>query len=291
MSALALVPPPPSPTPPVALEQSLAKTLAEAGLAHMASAGLSADIPGGTSNQIVDFNALTTIAAFLATSGYKPRADWQAAFEAALVAAAREPGGSSSEFAVSAARGLGAMSAWGRRLPSEAAAPMLDATRRSLAAAPASALGPLLLGLLEVGAKPDGAWMCDWEAVTREVLEATSAWRATQLTDGSGCEEERAQRTCTAADVAALAAAAARSGNAAPGGSWTARLAAAAASLLQDFSDAGLASLASGIHGLRHKPDAPLAAAFQAELERRRGAVGSSAEIEAAAAWFAALRV
>lgn len=290
VSALAQVPPPLSAVLPVALEQSLAKTLAEAGLAQMASAGLTVETAGsGSGLDAEEFGALTEVAAFLAASGYKPRADWQVAFEAAVIAAARQLGGGSSGFATSAARALAALSTWSRRLPAAAMAPVLDASRRSLPAAPASALGPLLFGLLEVGAKPDGAWMCDWEGVTRDVLEATVASRSSQqsASDGRPADE---QQVGSAADVAAIAAAAARAGISAPGKTWTDRLAAVSASLLKEFSDADLSSLASGLHGLRHRPDASWTAAVQAEVERRRGVAAGSADVEAAAAWFAALR-
>ena len=250
VAALSAVPPPLPPSAPPQLEQALAAALVEATSALMASGSgqqqQQQQQQQGPSTQI-DFAPLAEVAGFLSAAGYKPRADWQSSFEAALLASCNLTAGGSSRGleAVAAARALSALAAWGRRLPSSTAQAVLAATRQALPGAPAAALGPLLLALQGVGAIPDGAWICDWEGVSRQALDEA----VTEPSAPIGTHP-----VCAPTDVASVIAAAARTGGSGPGEAWVARAAAAAAQSIPKMSDGDLATLASGLHGLRFRP-------------------------------------
>jgi hypothetical protein len=255
--------------------------------------------PDADANDALDVGSLAAVAGLLAASGFRPRAEWQAQFEGAL-AGALAPGGAARLGAGDLAGALSALAAWGRKAGPPLAGAAAEASRRALAEAPPGALGPLLLGLAGVGAPPGGAWMVDWEGVTRNALAAAAAapWRAGRGS-GSGGDGSAGTSSGGAAaagiapgDVASIVAAAARAPRWAPGDAWLARAGTAAAAALPDASDSELAALASGLHGLKFRPPLEWAAAAEAEVNRRRGGRGpGSADVAAAAAWLAALRV
>lgn len=259
--------------PPAELEAGLAAAIVEDTAARMAAAA-ARDL-GDLGD--LDLGALCEIAAALADAGYRPRAEWQQQFEASLLSAlAPPPGGNAGARLGPAAlaRGLRATGAWGRHAGPELCSAALEASRRMLPAAPPAALGPLLLALSEAGARPGAPWMCDWEGVTRAALAAAA-------TGGAG--------GAAPGDVVAICAAAARAGQGPPGDAWVALAAEAAAAGLGRMTDAELAGLGAALHALRYRPPADWAAAVRLVLTERRAA-GGGAELEAADAWFAALK-
>jgi hypothetical protein len=263
----------------------------EATAARMAAAAAAAPLSSAAPPDAgLDVPALISIGGFLAASGYRPRPEWTAQFEGALASAlAASEGGAPRLGPQDLAAALSALAAWSCKAGGSLAGPALDAARRALPGAPPSALGPLLLGLVGVGAAPGSAWMVDWEGVTRGALAAAAAapWRGGADAGGGGGGAAAA----APGDVASIVAAAARAGRGAPGDAWMAHAGAAAAAALPDLSDADLAALASGLHALKYRPAPDWAAAAAAEVGRRRGAAGAGEpDVEAAAAWLAALR-
>ncbi|GBF89947.1 hypothetical protein Rsub_02651 [Raphidocelis subcapitata] len=267
-----------APPPAAGLEPALAAALVEDTAARMSEAGARAPEGG--------LPALVAVGGFLADCGFRPREAWQSEFERALASALAPPADPSLR-AAELARGLGALAAWGRRggeLPGAA----LDASRYLLADAPPSALGPLLLALTALGARPGSAWMADWEGVTRTALDAAA--RAPSDDRAAASAAPRASPS----DVAAIVAAAPRAGGD-PGPAWLAAAAGAALAAAPRMGDAELAALGSGLHALKFRPSPDWAAAVQRELAARRAAAGGGSggagDLASAEAWFAALRV
>jgi hypothetical protein len=123
--------------------------------------------------------------------------------------------------------------------------------------------------------------MGDWEGVTRDALDRAAA--------GDAAGDAAAGAIPTPGDVSAIAAAAARAGGA-PGATWLARCGEVAGVVMPGMTDGELAALGAALHQMRYRPSPGWAAAAQAAVEARR-ARGGGQQLEAAAAWFAALKV
>jgi len=292
--------------PPAAarMEPALATALVEdsskrmlnatpSGTADASASSSNSNGSSSTDSSASDFAAIASIATLLAETGYKPRAEWQTQFEGSMAAAMATTSGGVG--ATEVARALAALSAWGYRL-SGGLTPnaLLEVSLGLLPTAPAAALGPLLLGLVGVGAKPSAAWVNEWAAVTRQALE-TSAAAASSGESGSssssGSASSAAAVALTGGDVASMAAAAARSGRGAMDEVWLSLCASAARPLLPLMSDGDLMNLGSGLHAMKFRPAAEWVAAVNEDVERRRAGGAGSADLEAASAFFAALRV
>ncbi len=282
---VALVAPPTDARLDAAFASAVVDETARRMAARLDTTGAAAATASGVGGLEEEVTSLSAVASSLAESGFKPRADWHQQLEGVL-AAAVGGGGAALLSASDLARGLGALAMWGHRVNGDFGSQALEpSSRRMIVSAPPAALGPLLLGLVGVGVRPSAGWMNDWEGVTRQALDSVADESGTPAPTATA-----AAAAVKAADVASIAAAAARSGHGAPGDAWKTSCANAALGRLSEMNDADLAGLGSGLHGVKFRPSAAWAAAVSKEVERRRSA-GGSVDLEAAAAWFLALRV
>jgi hypothetical protein len=148
----------------------------------------------GSSNNTDSLTGMLTSGAVVAVAGYlvssqkKPSPQWLAVYESTMqsMLTSRSDLSALTLTGEQLAQGLAAMQAWGCKPSSGFRAAALDRSRFLLAGSSLQGLGPMLLGLCSIGAKPPRAWVLDWCAIVQQQLQQQQQQQdAAAVADGS----------------------------------------------------------------------------------------------------------
>ena len=247
-------------------------------------------------------DALVAVAGYLVSSQQKPSQQWLAVFESTLQSMLT----SSVDLSLltltgeQMAQGLAAMQAWGCKPGSGFRSAAVDRSRVLLAATTMQGLGPMLLGLCSIGAKPPQAWLLDWCAVVRQQIEEEQQLQpqgdVAAVADNNSSSSSGMGTLSTIA--AALAAAGHKPSQSSSSGTWWDCYCQAVLPLLPTASISDLSTLLQSLQQLTggsdgFKPGVPgwMEGVGTRVEEMKRGGVGASArEVQLLELYWEALK-